>query len=1057
MNLKIISWNVRGLNSKEKRAQIKNALKIWNGEIICFQETKMEQIGRAVIRSLWANRFADWAYQESEGASGGILIMWDRRVVEVLNCVKGQYSISCRFKNTQDQAEWAFSGVYGPNIDADRGLLWEELAGVNSWWGVPWCIGGDFNVIKFPSEKLGVGRHTGAMQNFSEFIFELGLVDLPLLEGQFTWSNNQDPQAKSRIDRFLVSNDWEEKFSHLSQRALPRFVSDHCPIILECGNFKRGKSYFKFENMWLHHQDFVGNMRTWWGGYDFQGSPSDILASKLKALKEDIKKWNKECFGDVRIKKLDLMHELQRIEEKENQGLLTEEEKSYRLSTQAELEKTLLLDEVLWRQKSRVQWLKEGDKNTKFFQRTANAHRRNNYIESMQCGEQQWKSESEIRDGIVAFYQGLYSEREAWRPMLGGMEFNTINSAEAKELEGPFSEEEVVIALNQMSGEKAPGPDGYTIAFYKHCWEIVKIDILNSLQEFHEHECIKRSLNATFVVLIPKKPGVSDVKDFRPICLIGSVYKILSKVLANRLKVVLGAVLSPTQNAFIQGRQITESVLITNECLDSRLKCRILGLLCKLDVEKAYDHVNWNFLMYMLERCGFGAKWRKWMYFCLSTVRFSILINGTPCGFFNSTRGIRQGDLLSPLLFVLVMEALSRLMDKAVAEHLLEGFAVNNSHRPELKISHLLFADDTLIFCGADRDQLLHLKGVLMCFEAVSGLHINLGKSEIVPVGTVHGIQDLAQVIGGRITALPMKYLGLPLGARHKSKEIWNPILEKMERRLAGWKRLYLSKGGRLTLIKSTFSSLSTYFLSLFPIPSSVAKRIEQIQRDFLWGGLGEEFKYHLVNWRTICTPLPMGGLGIRQTIPFNQALLGKWLWRFATKNTEFWRQVIASKYGVGNGDWYTKEVRGGYGVCLWKHIRSGWQQFSRHVSFSIGLGERVSFWHDRWYGAGVMKDLFPTLYHIAQDKQALMSDYLTWHNEEMVWSVPLIRALQDWELADFTTFMENLYKIKLKRNDADQMIWDHTGSGLFEVRSFLSHLMCRGYSYIPLEECLES
>jgi exonuclease III len=105
MNMKIISWNVRGLNSKEKRAQIKNALKLWNWEIICFQETKMEHIGRAVIRSLWSNRFADWAYQESEGASGGILIMWDRRVVEVQNCVKGQYSISCRFKNIQDQLE----------------------------------------------------------------------------------------------------------------------------------------------------------------------------------------------------------------------------------------------------------------------------------------------------------------------------------------------------------------------------------------------------------------------------------------------------------------------------------------------------------------------------------------------------------------------------------------------------------------------------------------------------------------------------------------------------------------------------------------------------------------------------------------------------------------------------------------------------------------------------------------------------------------------------------------------------------------------------------------
>jgi hypothetical protein len=163
-----------------------------------------------------------------------------------------------------------------------------------------------------------------------------------------------------------------------------------------------------------------------------------------------------------------------------------------------------------------------------------------------------------------------------------------------------------------------------------------------------------------------------------------------------------------------------------------------------------------------------------------------------------------------------------------------------------------------------------------LCFEAVSGLRINLGKSEIVPIGPVVDVEDLAQVLGGRIASLPMKYLGLPLGAKYKSKEIWNLILEKMERRLAGWKRSYLSKGGRLTLIKSTLSSLPTYFLSLFAVPSSVAHWIEKIQRDFLWGGIGEEFKYHLVNWRTICTPIQHGGLGLRQIIPFNQALLGK-------------------------------------------------------------------------------------------------------------------------------------------------------------------------------------
>ena len=180
MYLRIISWNVRGLNCSLKRSQIKNALKLWKGKVICFQETKLENISRSVVRSLWSNRFADWKFLESEGASRGILIMWDKRVTEILDCVKGVFSISSRFKNVQDHFEWAFSGVYGPNLDVDRFILWDELAGVRSWWGVPWCIGGDFNVVRFASEKLREGRLTGTMTNFSYFIAELGLLDLPL-------------------------------------------------------------------------------------------------------------------------------------------------------------------------------------------------------------------------------------------------------------------------------------------------------------------------------------------------------------------------------------------------------------------------------------------------------------------------------------------------------------------------------------------------------------------------------------------------------------------------------------------------------------------------------------------------------------------------------------------------------------------------------------------------------------------------------------------------------------------------------------------------------------
>ena len=178
---------------------------------------------------------------------------------------------------------------------------------------------------------------------------------------------------------------------------------------------------------------------------------------------------------------------------------------------------------------------------------------------------------------------------------------------------------------------------------------------------------------------------------------------------------------------------------------------------------------------------------------------------------------------MSPLLFFLVMEALGRMLDKAVHEGCLSSFRVGNLEGRSLVVSHLLFADNTLIFCNADLDQLLILRIVLIWFKAGTGLKINLSKLELVPIRVVHNIELPLSVLGCKQGSLPMKYLGLPLGAKFKNKTIWNPILEKMERRLVGWKRLYLSNGGKVTLIKSTLSNLPTYFLSLFPIPIAMA------------------------------------------------------------------------------------------------------------------------------------------------------------------------------------------------------------------------------------------
>ena len=219
-----------------------------------------------------------------------------------------------------------------------------------------------------------------------------------------------------------------------------------------------------------------------------------------------------------------------------------------------------------------------------------------------------------------------------------------------------------------------------------------------------------------------------------------------------------------------------------------------------------------------------------------------------------------------------------------------------------VRISHLLFADDTILFCDTSREQLLSIRLVLSCFQVFTGLKINVGKSEIVPIEEVNNLDALANILQCRVGSLPMKYLGMPLGSSFKTTSIWNPILEKMEKKLSGWKRLYLSKGGKLMLLKSTLSSLPTYFLSLFTIPKAVATRLESIQRNFLWRSSEESFIYPLVAWEKVCLPVEMGGLAIRSVVSFNQALLGKWLRRYGHEVIHLWRRVISTKYGEGQG-----------------------------------------------------------------------------------------------------------------------------------------------------------
>ena len=267
MKLWIISWNVRGINVGNKRSMIKSLICLYSANLVCLQETKVQQITTKRVGSLGVGRCLDWGAMDARGQAGGIVVFWDKWVLELHEMEVGAFSVSCRFTNCEGSFVWMFSGVYGPILIKEREDFWAKLGAIRGLWRDPWCIGGDFNVVRFLAERGGCLRMLVTMRCFSEVIDELGIKDLTLSGGEYTWCGGLNNNSTSRLDRFLVSDDWEDQFSGLVQKILPNPTSDHAPILLDRGGIINGKFPFRFENMWLKEEGFKDLIRCWWEGY----------------------------------------------------------------------------------------------------------------------------------------------------------------------------------------------------------------------------------------------------------------------------------------------------------------------------------------------------------------------------------------------------------------------------------------------------------------------------------------------------------------------------------------------------------------------------------------------------------------------------------------------------------------------------------------------------------------------------------------------------------------------------------------------------------------------
>ncbi|KAJ0941283.1 putative RNA-directed DNA polymerase [Helianthus annuus] len=386
------------------------------------------------------------------------------------------------------------------------------------------------------------------------------------------------------------------------------------------------------------------------------------------------------------------------------------------------------------KQRSRIRWAKDRDENSKFFHAQINSRKASNVVHGLNIGGSWVSKPSLVKKEVFNFFRSKFEEDCRDRPGLVCPNLKRISEIDASWLESHFSEEEIKCAVFDCGDDRAPGPNGFNFRFFKLFWELFKVDFLNLMSYFFESGRINVGCGSSFIALVPKKRDPLSLNDYRPISLVGVINKVVSKVLANRLKKVLGSVISDSQSAFLSGRFILDGALIINEVCSWLKKCKKKALLLKLDFEKAYDNIHWGFVVDIFRQMGFGLKWCSWIMGILSSARASVIVNGSPTFEFKCGKGMRQGDPISPFLFVVVMEALSCLIRRAEEEGLFNGIKLPNDGS---RLSQWFFANDALIIGDWNRDNTLNIIRILRCFHVCSGLKINLGKSNLLGIGLV--------------------------------------------------------------------------------------------------------------------------------------------------------------------------------------------------------------------------------------------------------------------------------------------------------------------------------
>lgn len=912
-NLQILSLNVRGLRNVTKRKKLFSRLREGRYDVICIQESYITQADVATWKKEWGGELIS---TEGTKHSKGQLIL-------VRKQFSFDWSIECQHERivsinlSINGKETTIFNVYAPSTFREMkiffAVLTEEINKSNSMIKI---VCGDFNSVRDNNLDIISGeKHPAAhVKLFNSFVEQCGLNDVWRIFNpetrEYTWSKiNINKFIARRLDYIFTTEEGMDTVIETNLMSVP--TSDHrgVRITLKLSNGKKGPGYYKCNNLLLKDKQYVHKINSVIDTYldeNKQENPEQKWELLKIKINEETIRFSKQRAVFNKNKQIDTYNKLESCEsdlarEPDNVTLLRKREE---LKIHLEIHEQERLKSAQTR--SRIKWIEEGEKNTKFFLNLEKVRANAKLFPNIELENgDKIHDQFEILKTQKEYYANLYS-REINIPdsvvsnsvdnFLGECELPKLSEDEMQQCEGIITIEEASNALRMMKNGSSPGLDGLTTEFVKIFWCKLKDVIVQSFNYSFDHGSLSYTQRAAVLTLLHKGKDLPKNKltNWRPISLTNTDYKILAKSLANRLSKVINKVVNEDQVGYMKGRHVSSTIRTIDDVIEYCRINRKPGILLALDFQKAFDSISKKYMICAFRKFGFGKDFIQWVNVLFNETRSCIVYNGWLSENFDVKCGIRQGCPFSPMAFIIGLEFLAIRFRQSN-----EVKGLNVTCRNILKI--LLYADDITLFLR-DADDVTMVLQIIDVFSEVSGLCLNKLKSEAMGIGSSKNINFNFEVKCVR----QIKILGVNFNSEKSASEIelnWSSKIDKIKQSIFTWEKRNLGIPGKICIIKTFLLSQLVYLMQSICIPDKVLQEINTILYRFLWRKKDCNKKaFEKVKRVVLNSSTEKGGIDMIDVKTMQNSFLCQWLSKLSSGNLSCKWTWIPNKYFEGFG-----------------------------------------------------------------------------------------------------------------------------------------------------------